>query len=177
MSRAEAHVFGTLFDEHREQLRRYLAKFCPESDIDDIIQDTFVVAQTYVVNGRSIGSPIGFLYGTARNVVMSGNRHKKIVPIEHVGDTEELGLETEDANAEERAVSGQEFFDMCEAVARMPPRCKQVFVLKKVYGMTTPEIAKECGLAQNTVRAHLVRAYKLCNKYIDDLNNLRAASG
>jgi len=45
-----------------------------------------------------------------------------------------------------------------EAVAALPPRVRDVFVLHDVLGYRTPEIAESLGISALTVRSHVARA-------------------
>ena len=47
------------------------------------------------------------------------------------------------------------------AIARLPERAREVFVLHDVEGFSGPEIAELLGVAEGTVRAHLHRARTL----------------
>ena len=47
------------------------------------------------------------------------------------------------------------------AIARLPERAREVFVLHDVEGFAGPEIAQMLGVAEGTVRAHLHRARTL----------------
>ena len=49
------------------------------------------------------------------------------------------------------------------AVARLPTRCRQVFTLRKVYGLSQKEIAAELNISENTVEQHLAKGMRLCS--------------
>jgi RNA polymerase sigma-70 factor (ECF subfamily) len=52
------------------------------------------------------------------------------------------------------------------AIARLPERAREVFVLHDVEGFTGPEIADMLGVAEGTVRAHLHRARSLLREVL-----------
>jgi RNA polymerase sigma-70 factor (ECF subfamily) len=47
------------------------------------------------------------------------------------------------------------------AIARLPERAREVFVLHDVEGFAHAEVAEMLGVAEGTVRAHLHRARSL----------------
>ena len=49
---------------------------------------------------------------------------------------------------------GQRLGQGREAVRQLPEQCRRVFVLKKVYGYSQREIAKELSLSESTVEKH-----------------------
>ena len=42
-----------------------------------------------------------------------------------------------------------------EALAQLPPRCRQAVILRKVEGLSLREISDRMGIAVKTVKAHL----------------------
>jgi len=56
---------------------------------------------------------------------------------------------------------------MTRAIQSMPERCRQVFTLKKVYGMSPKNIAAELGISVNTVWAQFKIGLKRFTQYMD----------
>jgi DNA-directed RNA polymerase specialized sigma24 family protein len=48
-----------------------------------------------------------------------------------------------------------------EHLAPLTPRLREIFLLKKAYGYSQREIARELGVAEHTVEAHLFRSSQL----------------
>ena len=165
MSSSEADRSEQLFREHRAKLYRYVLKFVPAADAEDLVQQTFLQAHAYQKSGNEIRSPLQFLYKTARNLVGMNHRHKKIAATEPVADTDALGLEPEAPSLERQVMSEKDFEAFVVAIARLPPQCRKAFVFKKVYGYTCREIAERLGIAVNTVRVHVAKGFKLCKAY------------
>lgn len=67
-----------------------------------------------------------------------------------------------------RAAGEQDFALFCEAVRQLPVQCRKVFVLKKVYGYSQQEIAKELGISQSTVEKHIAQGLKRCANFLDN---------
>ena len=104
----------------------------------------------------------------ARNVALSWLRHRQVVPIELVADLEALELLDERGLVEEIVNSHQELALLTAAVARLPARCRQVFTLRKVYGLSQKEIAAELDISENTVEQHLAKGMRLCSAALAD---------
>ena len=44
---------------------------------------------------------------------------------------------------------------LTEAIQSLPARCRQIFTLRKVYGLSQAEIATQLGVSENTISAQL----------------------
>jgi DNA-directed RNA polymerase specialized sigma24 family protein len=44
---------------------------------------------------------------------------------------------------------------LTEAIQSLPARCRQIFTLRKVYGLSQAEIATRLGVSENTISAQL----------------------
>ncbi|QBQ41581.1 RNA polymerase sigma-70 factor [Sphingobacterium psychroaquaticum] len=54
-----------------------------------------------------------------------------------------------------------------EAIEKLPPQCKAVFIRCKVQGMTYKNVALELGIAEGTVHAQMVKALRIIKEYIN----------
>jgi RNA polymerase sigma-70 factor (ECF subfamily) len=138
----------------RACLHRYARNI---ADVDEVLQETWahLLAAGAAQNREEIRSIRAFALTVARNVALSWLRHKQVVPIELVADLEQLELLDERSQVDEIVNTHQELALLAAAVARLPARCRQVFTLRKVYGLSQKEIAAELGISENTVKYHL----------------------
>jgi hypothetical protein len=54
----------------------------------------------------------------------------------------------------------------CEAVTDLAPQCRQVYLLRKVHGVSHKEIAAHLGIAVSAVEKHLIKAVEHCDRYV-----------
>ena len=55
---------------------------------------------------------------------------------------------------------------MTEAIQSLPDRCRQIFTLRKVYGMSQQQIAQRLGISEHTVSAQLTIGVRKCTDYV-----------
>lgn len=67
----------------------------------------------------------------------------------------------------------QEYID--GIVEQLPEKCKLVFKLSRMEGMSIPEISKELGIAEKTTEAHLTKALKTIKRDLTDSGSLMIA--
>jgi RNA polymerase sigma factor (sigma-70 family) len=147
-------------------LRACLYRYVRNSaDVDELLQETYtnLLAAGSAPNREEIRSIRAFALTVARNVALSWLRHRQVVPIELVADLESLELLDERGQVEEIVNTHQELALLTAAVASLPTRCRQVFTLRKVYGLSQKEIAAELDISENTVEQHLAKGMRLCS--------------
>jgi RNA polymerase sigma-70 factor (ECF subfamily) len=170
MSRVEdRYLVASL--EFEGVLRACLYRYARNSaDVDELLQETYtnLLAAGSTPNREEIRSIRAFALTVARNVALSWLRHRQVVPIELVADLESLELLDERGQVEEIVNTHQELALLAAAVARLPTRCRQVFTLRKVYGLSQKEIAAELHISENTVEQHLSKGMRLCSAALAD---------
>jgi RNA polymerase sigma factor (sigma-70 family) len=135
------------------------------ADVDELLQETYahLLAAGAAKGREEVRSIRAFALTVARNVALSWLRHRQVVPIELVADLEALELLDEASQVDEIVNTHQELALLTQAVARLPTRCRQVFTLRKVYGLSQKEIAAELNISENTVEQHLAKGMRLCS--------------
>jgi RNA polymerase sigma factor (sigma-70 family) len=145
-------------------LRAYLFRYVRNpADVDELLQETY--ARLLVANppgGGEVRSVRALALTIARNVALDWLRHRDVVPIELVSDLTNLDVLDEKAQVDEIVNAHQELSLLSEVVAELPKRCRQVFTLRRVYGLTQREIAERFGISERTVEQLLVRAVRRC---------------
>jgi RNA polymerase sigma factor (sigma-70 family) len=150
----------TLFLSMRSALAHAASKIVPVHEVEDIVQETYVKL-CLVKNPEQIKHPKSYLYQMAKNLARdhaksSGNRLS-----ERFEEVEDF-LHTREDLVYREVVSSQEFRAFCEAVRHLPLQCRRAFVLKKVYGYSQREIAKELKITESTVEKHVALGLRRC---------------
>ena len=59
------------------------------------------------------------------------------------------------------------------ALASLPPKCKEVFLLAKLKGMKYREIAEKLNLSEKTIENQMTRAIRLLRTYVAENSAMR----
>ncbi|KPN05868.1 RNA polymerase sigma factor [Xanthomonas arboricola] len=146
---------------HEPALRRWLRKHAPGNvDCDDVIQETYAILAGLGEVGH-IANPRAYLFTAAQSVLLQQVRRARIVSIESVAEIERLDITQDERSPERHAIAGQELRRIGEALAALPDKCRQVFLLRKVDGLSQREIAALLGISENTVEKHIVKGLRL----------------
>ena len=153
-----------LVAETRGGLTRYVARLCASpDDAQDVVQEAYL--QVYCALRRSGPEghvPAALLYTTARNIAFSRHRHMKVVAAAAPSVSASESLRREQASVEQQASRSQQVQMLLRAVSGLPPKCRDVFVLRMIEGLGQREIAERLGITVSTVEKHLARGLRQC---------------
>lgn len=137
-------------------------------EVDDIAQEA--VVRLWRRHNNPVGTPIksakAALFVIARNAAIDETRHRAVVKMRAVTDTERLSVLDERADVAAIVDARQELEFFAEALRELPTRCRQVITLTKIYGLTEREVAERLGVSENTVRTQVVRGMERCTNYL-----------
>lgn len=109
---------------------------------------------------RTIDNPRAFAFRVASNLAIDHVRHRQIIE-RH----QELALVDEDSlhpSAEEEVSSAQWQALLREAIAELPPRCRDAFILHKLHGLGYREVAEHLNISQSAVEKHISKGLSHC---------------
>ena len=156
-----------VFIKNLSGLRSYLAHFFHSThDIEDVLHDTYIRAvEAEKVN--QIQSPKAFLYKVCKNLALNrcNNATQKLT--HYIEDFEELYVLDNTVSLDNQIEQETCFVLFCDAVKLLPPQCRNVFVLKKVYGFSSKEIAKRLSIDVSTVDKHLSKGMVFCRNHLE----------
>ena len=146
----EQEAFAKLYSLYAPLVHGILLARVPWGEVDDLVQDVFLVALNKLNTLRDDAAFGGWLAMIARNRAMDFHRRKR--------ETEEL---SDDIAAHSNTEADREAANVLEVICGLPEAYRETLVLRLVEGMTGPEIASRTGLTPASVRVNLHRGMKL----------------
>lgn len=145
---------------HEPALRGWLARRPPSGlEPDDIIQESYsILAEMERVD--TIIYPRAYLFQIARSVVTRHVRRARIVPIHAVDNLDHLDHADDAASPEQTAIDRDELRQLACAIAAMPLKTREAFILRRVDGLPQRAIAAKMGISENTVETHISRGIR-----------------
>jgi RNA polymerase sigma-70 factor (ECF subfamily) len=130
------------------------------NDIADLRQDVY--ARVFEAALKEIPEkPRQFLFTTARNLLIDRVRRSHVVPIEAVTDLDALSIAMDAPGPDRTTIARDELRRVQAALDRLPPRCREAVVLRRVEGLSRKEIALRMDIAEDTVTEHLIKGMRL----------------
>ncbi|MEG1749202.1 MAG: RNA polymerase sigma-70 factor [Tannerellaceae bacterium] len=158
--------FETLFREHYAQLCKYAGRYVVDSQVaEDIVQNFFILV--WEKRNLSVTSEIflPYAYCAIKNSCINYYKSESIKETFFATLAEEWQqqLDEEEDFMYQREVQ--------QALAKLPEKCKKVFLLKCLTGLRYKEIAEISDISVNTVKYHLGEAFRIMREELNYIVN------
>lgn len=165
MSTDRKEIFKVRFQKHYPRLCNIAYGYVMNhDDSEDIVQELFINVWNKGKDALSEKEFVAYMITSVRNSCISFLRKKQedVVPLEdhHISsctETCEIGDESGESMSPEEHLQA--------ALATLPDKCRDVFLMAKLRGMKYRDIARELDLSEKTVENHIAKAMKLLRAY------------
>jgi RNA polymerase sigma-70 factor, ECF subfamily len=158
--------FARLVEAYSERIYRLALKILnDEQDAEDVLQETFIKALRGLASFEGRSSLSTWLYRIAVNeaLMMVRRRRPDAVSIDAEKDDGEGESEPEEIvdwcclpEGELMGTEARRFLD--QAIQRLSPALRAVFVLRDIEGLSVKETAETLGLTEAVIKTRLLRA-------------------
>jgi RNA polymerase sigma-70 factor (ECF subfamily) len=158
----DAGAFEALFHTHADRLARFVYGYVEAWETaKDIVQEVFLRLWRGRADLAGHGDVTRLLYAVARNQARDHLRHRKIEDRLHRPGAAPMLLEEEmtlPPDGEAGVAANELVAAIQQAVDTLPPRQREILLLRWKRELSYEEIARELGIAPGTVAAHMQRA-------------------
>lgn len=143
------------------ELTQYLRRrWRNQAEIPDLRQEIYV--RIYEAATQCIPDAARpFMFTTARNLLIDRARRAQIVSIETVMDIDGLNIAHDQPDPERNAMGREMLRLMQTAINHLPPRCREVVMLRKVHGLAQRDVARRMGISEGTVENQVAKGIRL----------------
>ena len=164
--KGDKRAFGILVEKYHKKLTRLLARMVrDQSEIEDIVQDSFIKAYRAINNFRGDSAFYTWLYrigiNTAKNHLVSLGRRPKAMNDVEIEDVEnfEDGQELRNLETPENSMMTKEIVATVNVtIESLPDELKEAISLREMDGLSYEEIAELMQCPIGTVRSRIFRA-------------------
>ncbi len=162
-----AAILQVLFEAYADTVYRLALGILRDPQLaEDVVQDTFLSAMTHLDQFEGRSSYHTWLYRIAYNFSLSQLRKRVNLPLPEEDLTRDdeiqpsLPKELVEWNwTPEKLLANQEArFQLEEAIQKLSPTLRAVFLLRDVEGLSTEDTAESLGLSDGAVKVRLHRA-------------------
>jgi RNA polymerase sigma-70 factor (ECF subfamily) len=150
------------FNRHHGALLCFLRRRLrvPE-DALDLAQETYLRMMRYE-NTSILRNPEAMLFRIAINVVNDYGRSERMRRRAGECDTEAPDVPCDTPTPLREIAARQDLDTLLDAIDKLPPKCKKVFLLSRVHHLSYREIAARCGISVKMVEKHISHALAVC---------------
>ncbi|WP_428354946.1 RNA polymerase sigma factor [Methyloprofundus sp.] len=88
----------------------------------------------------------------------------------HADETELFALADPSPAPDHQVYTQEQLVFLKQAIAELPPKCRQVFILHKFRSYPYSIIMQELNIAESTVLKHMVKAMQHCRRRMAELD-------
>lgn len=144
-------------EEHAPLCAFLRARGASAEDAQDMAQDCMERLMRYQAHAPAELRPL--LYRIARNRLIDRGRSPPVAGAQAplpMGCSDEPACPA--AGPLRQAESSQMLILLRQALFTLPYRCREVYLLNRISGMSYAQIARHCGISAKTVEKHIARA-------------------
>ena len=160
-------LWQQVFDTHYYNVYGFfLKRLGSPEDAADASQETFmrVVRREGAIK---IGSPAGYIWRTAQNLIKEIKRNKALTAKWISSKAMDLEQQASQTPTPEKAMEIQKTNDdILNVLDRLPPRCREVFILHRFKGLSHKQIAGQLNISPKTVENHMINALLFFHKHL-----------
>ena len=150
---------------HGPELHAYLrGRFPCLGDVDNLVQESLMrVMRAH--ESTPVLCPRGLLFATARNLAYDVLRRHQIIAFESMAEITDSSVLISNDDVAETVSKKQELDLLEDAIRQLPDRCRQVFTLRAVYGLSQKEVAAKLEISETTVEKQMAKGTRSCTAY------------
>ena len=146
---------------HEAALRAWLRqKYTLGIEVDDIVQETYAILAA-LESVDEIRNPRSYAFQTAHSLILAHLRRSKIVSIRSASDLELVGAMSDTPSPEQVAEDRDELARVAQALRDLPPKVREVFILRRVQGLSQRETAERLGITENSVEKRISQGIRV----------------
>lgn len=154
---------------HESGLRAWLARLgVRPAERDDVVQEVYcrilrLDTLDHIADARA------YLYRTARNVVLEQMRRNRVVLIATMQNLDDLGIADDGPDPETATSARSELTRALKLIKALPERCRRVFELRRIHGLSQMETARALHVSENIVEKETARGLSLILRQLSDV--------
>ncbi len=153
---------------HEGDVRAWLRRATPAGlEVGDVVQEAYCRI-AYRTNPANLQSGRAYFFTVARNIVREHFRRGRVVQFEPLTEMDISDIVDDRPSAERIFEARQQFGIIWRLMDQLPDRCRRIFLLRKVDGLSQREIARAVGVTENVVEKQIAHGLKLIQRLLAD---------
>lgn len=147
-------------------LLRFLARRVGPQDAPDLLHEAYLRLFRHAAR-EAVAEPQALLRTAASNLASDHLRRRKTEQKYRDFEQDASGLASGLALPDAQIEARERLKLLLEAMQQLPPRCRQVFIMRRFDGLHQEEIARRLGISRNMVEKHMRLALERLRAALD----------
>lgn len=151
---------------HAEAVRAYLRRAFPTlRDPESLVQDALVRVWRAATLGP-VNYPRALFFTVARRLAIDECRRDRVLAFDSFTENTASSVSTDEPSPADTAARSQEIDLLHQAIAQLPPRCREILELRKLHGLSQRDIATRLRITENTVETQIALGMRRCAEFL-----------
>lgn len=161
----EESIIEDWFQKYERDITSFLVYYTGSMDVEDLVQDTFLIAMRRVAKFKGNSHPKTWLISIARNIVIDRYRREKVWKrIKHYFANEQELTQ----GSEELVIKKQAHRQLYDAINLLMPPYKEVVILRGILELSSQETSEILKCTSNKVNVNYHRALKKLRNILEE---------
>jgi RNA polymerase sigma-70 factor (ECF subfamily) len=163
LGRRDKVIFDYIFNHYYSSLCAFSIQYIYDRNaVEDLVQDFFVSIWMDAPRLHIESSLKSYLFAGIKNRCLDFQKHRKVTEkyksfILFAADNEDNSFDHYFAESELRHA-------MEKSLSHLPPRCREIFEMSRLNGLSNQEISDQLGISKRTVELQISNSLKILRK-------------
>ncbi|NEW80937.1 MAG: RNA polymerase sigma-70 factor [Mariniphaga sp.] len=163
LGRRDKVIFDYIFNYYYSSLCAFAMKYLHDRDaVEDLVQDFFVTVWLEAPHMQISTSLKSYLFAGVKNRCLDSEKHRKVTEkykafILFTAENEDNSFDHYFAESELRQA-------IEKSMSKLPPRCREIFELSRLNGLSNQEISDKLEISKRTVELQISNSLKILRK-------------
>ena len=160
-------AFDYIFNYYYSALCAFSMQYVNDHDtVEDLVQDMFVSLWVEAPKLQIQSSLKSYLFTSVKNRCFDFRKHKKVT--EKYQTYFLFSSDGSDISAESHFSESELRQTIQKSLKKLPPRCREIFELSRLNGLSNKEISEKLEISKRTVELQISNALKILRKELAD---------
>jgi len=163
LGRSDKLIFDYIFNHYYSSLCAFSMQYIKDRNaVEDLVQDFFVSIWMEAPRLQIESSLRSYLFAGIKNRCLDFQKHRKVT--EKYKTFFLFTAENKDNSFDHYFAESELRHAMEKSLSHLPPRCREIFELNRLNGLSNQEISDKLGISKRTVELQISNSLKILRK-------------
>jgi RNA polymerase sigma-70 factor (ECF subfamily) len=163
LKRREKAIFEYIFNYYYSSLCAFSSQYINDRNaVEDLVQDFFVFLWMEAPHLQINSSLRSYLFSSIKNRCLDHQKHQKVT--EKYRTFVLFSAENSEIQSDKYFAESELRQAIQKSLKKLAPRCREIFELSRLQGLSNQEISEQLGISKRTVELQISNSLKILRK-------------